>query len=135
MFVLIMGYQMIKIKMDWISEIGNRSREVIMVQDKFFIVELTGKTEEPTELEALQLLNRVLDSYHKFINNPEHATMTRLKVIDVEYYWDWEKDKESGESKGSLFDYPSFNGVVGMKYFTRAHAEQLLPILKEEFGK
>jgi hypothetical protein len=116
------------------EEEGRNSKLVARVRNKFFIVTLVRKTDKPTDEEMLKVISAVMGDYQQLLKSEQHSLGTPTKVVEVEYFWDWERDKESGKMSGSLFDHPHFNGVAGMKYFSPLQAEKLLPILEEEFG-
>lgn len=69
---------------------------------------ISANTPETLEKEEMEeILSRVL-------NHVKWNSAESLQGIQAEYYYDWKKDKESGASKGSLLDFPGFDGVVAI---------------------
>lgn len=125
---------MLNIKMGWMPWTKGNSQAVIMFEDKFFIVLLVQRPDEPSTIEKTKILNNVLRHYHKFIKNPKRVAEAEVSnVIKVAYYWNWEKDEESGGIR-TFYEYPSYDEISAMRHYKPEEIEIILPALKEVFS-
>lgn len=117
--------------MEYYYEANKLHKLLAWVLDKKIVLINIAATNPPETLEKEEM-EKILSCV---LNEVKWDAEESLQGVEAEYFYDWEKDVQSGAIKKTLFDYPGFDGVVGVQPMSPFMLIKINDFIKQDLEK